>query len=135
MFRAGLVLLTTIALLACPYRCAARSVASSPNAQAKQGCSCCTQNCTSKSTTGGTTSDHSQREPVEGDDSCSCICDGAVSSATTMVVAAIVNWIDCRDLMARLNCVSSDQSAYAGPPVDESDDGLSPRLSMQSLLL
>lgn len=135
MFRAGLVLLMTIAVLACPYRCAARSLVSAPVTQAKQGCSCCGKKCSSKSITAASTSEKSQQEPIEGEDFCSCVCNGAISSITTTVAAAVVNWVDCRDLAARLNAVSSTQSAYVGPPVDESEDGLSPRLSMQSLLL
>ena len=135
MFRAGLVLLMTIAVLACPYQCAARSLVKSPVAQTKQGCSCCGKSCSSKAIVTDSTSDESRQEPVEGEDFCSCVCNGAISAMPTTVVAAVVNWIDCRDLVARLNCENSDQIAHAGPPVDESDDGLSPRLSMQSLLL
>ena len=135
MFRAGLVLLMTIAVLACPYSCAARSLVSAPVAQAKQGCSCCGKTCSSKSTTEGSTSEESRQKPVEGEDFCSCVCNGAISSITTTVVAAVVNWVDCRDLAARLNSVSSTRSAYVRPPVDESEDRLSPRLTMQSLLL
>ena len=135
MFRAGLVLLMTIAVLACPYSCAARSLVSAPAIQAKQGCACCGKKCSSRSTTERSTSEGSQQEPDEGEDFCSCVCNGAISSIATTVVAAVVNWVDCRDLAARLNAVSSTQSAYVGPPVDESANGLSPRLSIQSLLL
>lgn len=135
MFRVGFILLTTIALLICPYRCAVRSAMAAPQTQAKQGCSCCATKCLSVHEGGAAIPAELPSQPIEGEDSCVCVCDGAVFTATVIVITACVSWIDCRDLTARMSLYHAEQFAFDHGPPDGLESGLCPRLSMQSLLL
>jgi len=137
MFRAGIVLLTTIAVLICPYRCAARSAVSSPSVQVKQGCSCCEEACLSTlSQSDQHASDDDLPQPQDqSDDTCVCICDGAVTTSPTITGDQHVTWIDRAALTALSLGSYSALGFFQNEPPDGIESGLCPRLSMQSLLL
>jgi hypothetical protein len=137
MFRAGIVLLTTVAVLICPYRCAARGAFESSAAQVKQGCRCCEKACSSAlpKAEGPASNDELPQPHDESDDACDCICDGAVSTAQLIAEVPLVTWINRAELAARLTCVGAEQVVFLNEPCDGIESGQCPRLSMQSLLL
>lgn len=135
MFRLGLVLLTTAALLVCPYGCAVRSSMAAIQAEAKHGCSCCTQKCSTSQAFGNETQNEAPSPLTEGEDSCNCICDGAVSTPTVSIIAISPSWMDCLDLTVQVRVYRSEQVVFDNVPPSGIESGLCPRLSMQSLLL
>lgn len=133
MFRVGLVFITTLAILTCPYRCtAAGNVAASPGGEVTQlDCTCC-----HKSSPRNQPHESSGSEaPAGGASTCRCICDGALCATTTIEFTTSVNWIEGRDLVARTTSVDSRSFAQHLSLPDGIETGLCPSLSMQSLLL
>lgn len=135
MFRVALVTLLTFAVLACPYRCAARSAVALQQTQPKRGCSCCAKTCESKPPADRSAKTELPRLPVENDDACVCVCDGAFTPAPTIPFVADVNWTDGRVLIDQLASLSAELRAYGHRPPECIDAGIGLRLSMQSLLL
>ena len=135
MFRVGLVIFTTAALLICPYNCTARSLVASPKGEVSQRqCSCCKKSCTrSKPVAIGQS--EAPQAPDDSEDACSCLCNGAISPTSVIVFTTCVNWIDGRDLLARSMSVGLTVCSHDLSPPDDIETGLCPSLSMQSLLL
>lgn len=133
MFRVGLVIFTTAALLICPYNCTARSLVASPNGEVSQRqCSCCKKSCTRSKPVA---QPEAPPTPTDSEDACSCLCNGAISPTSSIVFTICVNWIDGRDLIARTMSVGPNVFSHDLSPPDDIETGLCPSLSMQSLLL
>jgi hypothetical protein len=135
MFRVGLVILLTAAVLACPYRCAARTAVALQQTQPKRSCACCTKTCRTNPPAGQTATTELPQSPAESDDACVCVCDGAVAPSPTISFMADLNWVDCRALATQMAFYSAEVLAFGHRPPDCIDAGIGLRLSMQSLLL
>lgn len=133
MFRVGFVLLTTIAILICPYRCtAAGRVETSARGEVSQP----NRSCCGSSSTSNQFGEFPRSEvPSEERSPCRCVCDGAVDTTTGIDFTTSVSWIEGRDLVARTGSVDRVALSQGLARPDGIETGLCPSLSTQSLLL
>ena len=88
MFRVLYVLLTSYALLACPYRCLGSLPPEGSSAESAQSCSCCGR----QPDSAVSTDRHAPPAPVEPCQ-CNCLCQGAVlSKDDALLLTADSSW-------------------------------------------